>query len=200
MKVTFGNETFELTDEQVERMKKALGVGTKRLSDIAIGEAFKVAGIEFIKFTEENGEAVAVAKDVLFDAKFDDDTSNFANSSLLEKLKNEVLAKIEAAIGADNILHFVTDLTSLDGLNNYGKTTSKISLPTFEFYRKHATIFDKYSPKKWWWLSTPWSTPARNYRFTVCCVSNCGSLDYSGCYGNIGVRPVLTFKSSIFVS
>lgn len=200
MKVTFGNETFELTPEQVERMKKALGVGTKRLSDIAIGETFKVADIEFIKFTEENGEAVAVARNILFKEKFGDDTNNFANSSLLEKLENEVLVKIEAAIGANNVLPFATYLTSLDGLNDYGETTSKISLPTFEFYRKHVKIFDKHNPNGWWWLSTPWSTPAHNYDYAVCCVDADGALDFSNCYNYRGVRPFLVFKSSIFVS
>lgn len=200
MKVTFGDETFDLTEEQVAAMKRALGVGGKRLSEVAVGDTFKIGDIEFIKFSEENGEAAAVTKTAVFNGVFGSDTNHFGNSNILNRLKNEVLSKIEAAVGADNVMHFVTDLTSLDGLDDYGKITSKISLPTAEFYRDNVKIFDKYGVNTRLWLSTPWSTPSHGYNRTICCVRIDGSLVKSTCDAYCDVRPLLLFKSSIFVS
>lgn len=200
MKVIINGQDFELTSEQVAILNKALGLSKKQLSDVTIGDIFKIANIEFIKVTEENGVVAAVAKNVLFTKEFDDNTNNFSKSNLLKYLEKEVLPKIETDIGANNVVEFETDLTSLDGLDDYGTMKSKISLPTFDFYRKHVKIFDKYKASKWWWLSTPDSTPTHGYSSVVRVVYCDGTLCNDFCYYSIGVRPVLFFKSSIFVS
>ena len=192
MTITINNQKLELTDEQVNKLKKALGLNGKQLADVAIGDTFKVADIEFIHF----GDGVAVAKDILFNAEFDDDTNNFAASSLLHRLKQKVLSKIEEEIGADNVLEFETDLWALDGTDEYGKMKSKISLPTIDFYRANRKIFNKHHINKWWWLATPDST---NNSF-VRCVDYVGTLRSDYCYYFNGVRPFLIFNSSIFVS
>ena len=165
------------------------------LSSVAIGDTFKVADIEFIHF----GDGVAVAKDALFSATFGDN-NNFAKSGLLNKLKNEVLPKIENAIGSDNVLEFETDLLSLDGSDKYGTLKSKISLPTFDFYRKNVKIFDKYKLSKWWWLATPDSTEDHTNDDWVVCVTPDGYLSCNRYYYDIGVRPFCRFKSSILVT
>lgn len=193
MTITINNQKLELTNEQVIKLKKALNLDGKQLADIAIGDTFKVADIEFIHF----GNGVAVAKDILFDAKFDDNTNNFAKSSLLLRLKKEVLSKIEAEVGAKNVLEFETDLWALDGTDEYGKMKSKISLPTIDFYRQNRKIFSKHHISKWWWLSTPDST---NNSSGVRCVDGDGSLFNYYCSGRSGVRPFLIFNPSIFVS
>ena len=192
MTITINNQNFELTNEQVNKLKKALGLNGKQLADVAIGDTFKVADIEFIHF----GDGVAVAKDTLFDAKFDNNTNNFAKSSLLSKLKKDVLSKIEAEVGTENVLEFETDLWALDGTDEYGKMKSKISLPTLDFYRVNRKIFSKHHISKWWWLATPDSTNNSRIR----CVSSDGTLgNYYGDDSD-GVRPFLIFKSDIFVS
>lgn len=198
--INLNEQTFSLTSEQVDKLQKALGINGKRLSDVAIGDTFRVADIEFIKFDEENGAVTAVAKDVLCSKVFDDDTNNFAKSSLLKYLTNELLPKIETAVGANNVLEFETDLVSLDGLDDYGTMRSKISLPTFDFYRKHVKIFDKHKVNNYWWLSTPDSTPAHEVKYWVRIVDGVGTLYSDNCYCHFGVRPVCHFVSSIFVS
>lgn len=192
MTIVINNQNFELTNEQVTKLKQALGLNGKQLADVAIGDTFKIADIEFIHF----GDGVAVVKDTLFDAKFDSRTNNFAKSDLLHKLNNEVLSKIEKEVGAENVLEFETDLWALDGTDEYGKIKSKISLPTFDFYRKNKKVFSKHYINNWWWLATPDST---NNSF-VCLVSNVGAVNGRDCYVCIGVRPFLIFKSNIFVS
>ena len=200
MTITINNQTFELTNEQVDKLKKALNLNDKQLSDVAIGDTFKVADIEFIKFAEEDGVVTAVAKDILFGEKFDGADNNFATSKLLAQLQYNVLPKIEAAVGADNVLEFETDLTSLDGLDDYGVMKSKISLPTFDFYRKNVKLFDKHKVKNWWWLSTPDSTTTHSWDTAVRIVGDDGTLYSCNCISNYGVRPVCHFVSSIFIS
>ena len=198
--ININGQTFDLTPEQVDKLTKALGINGKTLSDVAIGDTFKVADVEFIKVAEENGEVIAVTKKVLCNKMFDNDTNNFSKSSLLKYLKNEVLPKIEAAVGVNNVVEFETDLTSLDGLDDYGTMKSKISLPTFDFYRKHVKIFDKYKVNQSWWLSTPDSTPTHGIKSWVRFVYVVGALNYDSCGRSFGVRPVCHFVSSIFVS
>lgn len=172
----------------------------KILKIVGVGEVFKVAGFEFIKFYDENGNTVAVAKDGWFNSTFGRN-NNLAESKILKRLKEEFLPKIEAAIGAENILEHEVDLLSLDGSDKWGKIKEKISIPTFDFYRKHVKVFDKHKVSDWWWLATPDTTSEHLNDDWVRCVAPSG--DISNCdsyYRNFGVRPFCIFVSSISVS
>lgn len=170
-----------------------------KLSEVKIGNTFTIGGIEFIKFSEQNGAAVAVAKESLFDSKFGDN-NDFSKSKILKDLQKKVLPELEKDIGAENILEFETDLLSLDGSDVYGKMKSRISLPTFDFYRANAKIFDRYKLDDLWWLSTPDSTEEHINDYWIVCVSPRGFIG-NDVYGrSYGVRPILHFVSSIFVS
>ena len=176
-------------------MEKAI-----KLSEVQVGKTFFIAGIEFIKFNDENGKTAAVSKDVLFKSDFGKN-NNFAESSVLRKLEQEVLPKIAAEIGEENICEFETDLISLDGSKKHGKIRSKVSLPTFDFYRNNVEIFDKYKLDCWWWISTPDTTSDHLSDDWIVCVSPLGNI-YDDFYrfNNYGVRPFCIFKSNIFVS
>ena len=171
------------------------------LSNVKDGEVFSVAGIEFIKFFDEDGKTVAIAKNSLGDYRFGNN-NNFAESKIKEMLEKEVLPKIEAEIGVENIVEHEVDLLSLDGSDKWGKINCKISLPTFDFYRKHVKIFDKHKFNDWWWLATPDSTSDHSNDSWVSCVSPSGFLNRNrrGYYYGNGVRPFLIFVSSISVS
>lgn len=170
-----------------------------KLGEIKTGEIFKIGDFEFIKFSDENGEVVAVAKDTLFRSEFGKN-NNLAGSAIIERLEKEVLPALFDAIGEENIIEHEVDLTSLDGLKTYGSMKSKISIPTFDFYRANVAIFDKYKIDKWWWLATPDTTP-EHYNANWCaCVSPDGYIYYDSVNYDYGVRPFLKFVSSIFVS
>ena len=171
----------------------------KTLAEIKIGESFKVADIEFIKTGEENGQVTAVAKNSLFDMRFGDN-NNFAESYIKKKLETEILPRIEKAVGAENIIEHEVDLLSLDGDDKWGKTKCRISILTFDFYRRNVKIFDKHPIDDWWWLATP-DTTAKHYNDNwVVCVSPLGYIHYgNGCYFNFGVRQFIIFVSSISV-
>lgn len=170
------------------------------LAEIANGELFKVAGIEFIKFSDENGQTVAVAKDSLFGSTFGAN-NNFATSDIKRKLEEKILPKLEKAVGADNIIEHEVDLLSLDGDDKWGKVRCRISIPTFDFYRANVKVFDKYMLGAWWWLATPDTTSAHYNDNWIRCVSPHGLIigNYY-CGRDVGVRPFLIFSSSISVS
>lgn len=171
----------------------------RKLTEIVNGKTFKIGDVEFIKFAEENGEVTAVAKDIAFRSQFGKN-NNLKESSLLKRLNDEFLPKIAEAIGEENIIPHKVDLTSLDGLKTYGDMTTKISIPTFDFYRENVKIFDEYKLDTWWWLATPDTTPEHYNANWISCVSPVGDFSYNFYYGNLGVRPFLKFVSSISVS
>ena len=164
------------------------------------GEIFKVGGIEFIKFPSVNGKTPVVAKDILFSSRFGAENNNLIKSRVLERLETEILPKIVAEVGVENVCTFETDLTTLDGLKPYGVMESRISLPTFDFYRANVEIFDKHPVKNWWWLATPDSAKPHYDPVWTVCVSPSGDIlsDVYDC--DHGVRPILFFESSIFES
>lgn len=170
-----------------------------QLSEVKIGQTFTVAGIEFIKFTDEDGVCAVVSKDTLFNSEFGKN-NNFAESVILSKLKTDVLSKLEAEVGTENIKEFRLDLTSLDGLDTHGEIKTRIGLPTFDFYRKNVKLFDKYKVDDWWWTATPDTTEEHYNNYWVTSVSPRGYIDRNNCNVNYGVRPFLYFVSSISVS
>lgn len=170
----------------------------KTLAEIKIGELFKVADIEFIKFADENGNTVAVARESVFNSTFGNN-NNFATSRIKSRLESEILPKIEKSIGAENIVEHQVDLLSLDGDDKWGKVKCKISIPTFDFYRHNVKMFDKYKLGKWWWLSTPDTTTKHYTDDWAVGVSPHGSFgSYYCCYSG-WVRPFIIFVSSISV-
>ena len=164
------------------------------------GETFKVGEMEFIKFPDKDGMTPVVMKDIVFQSHFGR-TNNFKESDILQRMKEEILPDIVEAIGEENLCPVTTDLTSLDGLKDYGAVESLIALPTLDFYRENAENFQSHKLNCWWWLATPWSTPANDDDWCVLCVSPSGCIrNFNYCNDVNGVRPFLIFKSCIFGS
>ena len=163
-------------------------------------ELFKIGEYEFIKFVDDKGNIIGVLKDSLGDMRFGD-SNDFSKSDILAKLNKEFLPEIEKIVGSENVIEFETDLTSLDGSKKRGTMKSKVSLPTFDFYRNNRATFAKYNLDDWWWLATPHTTSEYANDWWISCVSPRGGINYYF-YGTdrIGVRPFLTFVSSIFDS
>ena len=169
-----------------------------RLSDVKDGEVFKIAGMEFIKFPEKDGEVPAVMKDIAFTSQFGDN-NDLRSSVVLKRMEKEIFPEIANAVGEENVCTIRTDLTTLCGMKDYGVMESRISLPTLDFYRENTNIFAKHPAAKWWWLATPETVLPRDDPFWTICVSPAGSFNF-GFHGSFGVRPFCIFKSSIFVS
>ena len=164
-----------------------------------IGKTIEIAGMEWmiLKKTEKGYFAVLNG----FDGKertFDSDSNNWIESDLRKELNDSFLKKITEELGEDAVVEFDRDLLSLDGQTEYGHCEDKISLLTVDEYRKYRKLLP--NTNDWWWLITPWSTPANGYISTLTVVSPSGYI-YTNGYGNsCGVRPVCIFSSSIFES
>ena len=167
---------------------------------VKVGETFQIGDMEFIRFPDVNGHTPVVMKDIDFRSSFGSN-NDFRESKILKRLQEEYLPRIIEAVGEENVLEFSTDLTTLDGLKNYGTLVSRISLPTFDFYRANVAIFDQHNPDTWWWLATADSAEPHYDPVWVSCVSPAGVIHYDIChYDTIGVRPFCILKSSIFES
>lgn len=164
------------------------------------GETFMIRDMEFIRFADAPVGTPVVLKDIAFRSRFGDD-NDFRSSDILKRLQEEFLPKIIEAVGEDNVLEFETDLTTLDGLKNYGTMRSRISIPTFDFYRSNVAVFDQHNPDTWWWLATADSTKPHYDPEWALCVSPSGSVYYVNYFDDsLGVRPFCILKSSIFGS
>ena len=188
-------QKIELTEEQIEKIRLSHGFCQTPFK-VNEGETFKIGDIELIRFPEINGGVPVVAKDSIARMKFGE-SNNLKESTELQKELDGFLKKITNVIGEENVVSFETDLLSLDGGDKYGKMTSKVSLPTLDFYRSNRKIFDKHKLDKYYWLATPDS----NDNNLVLCVAPSGCVYCNYLYGNgNGVRPFLHFVSSISVS
>jgi hypothetical protein len=172
---------------------------TTIFANVKDGDTFQVGKYVFIKFPDVDGKTPVVMKDVAFNSSFGGN-NDLRESTVLKRMQEEILPQIVEVVGEENVLTFKTDLTTLDGLKPYEDLESRISLPTFDFYRANVGIFDQYNLGVWWWLATPESAkPHYDLRWIVC-VSPSGYIYGNLCSRDIGVRPFLIFHSSIFGS
>ena len=194
--VNLENLSESAREEVLRSIAQAEAKPTNPLQGVQDGDTFTIAGMEFIKFPSTDGGTPIVAKKHLFTSKFGAN-NDLRQSPILTKLETEVLPKIAEAVGEENICTIKTDLTTLDGLKPYGSLESKISLPTFDFYRANVDIFDRHKIDRYFWLATPESAQPHDTPNWVVCVSPSGCIYYY-CDGGVGVRPILILKSTIF--
>lgn len=171
-----------------------------KLSDLKPKDEFKIGDEVFIVLEQTDNGTRVIAKEFAYcDVKFGDN-SDWKVSPIRKTLNNEYFKKIAAIIGEKNILSMDRDLTSLDGLDDYGTCTDKVSLLTSAEYAKYHKILGlKSNYPDWWWLITPASTPSNDYARGVCFVGSGGILRWDDCDYSDGVRPFLNLDSSILV-
>jgi hypothetical protein len=189
------NDIAELIS-RVETLEKKLGV-THIPKGLKIGDEFELADINW-KILDITDAGYMCIGDSLGDKKFDENSSDWNESSLREYLNNEFYEKIAREVGRENIISSKRNLLSLDGQTEYGESDDFVSLLTVDEYRKYRKLIPNTGD--WWWLVTPWSTPCNEYSKTVAVVSPSGRIYRNFCNFNRGVRPFCIFSSSIFES
>ena len=158
-------------------------------------------GLDWLVLSETDKSVLVLAEHSIGEMPFDENNNNdWKNSSLRKYLKDDFLKQLEQN-GADlsKIIPMQRNLTTDDGLTDYGFCEDKITLLTADEYRTH-----RYSIKNldnWWWLATAYSTASNGYPHYARSVDTDGTLNHdSAYYGDGGVRPALTLSSEIFVS
>lgn len=176
-------------DEDPERYEDMFRESVK---EWRINNIFEICGQPCTKLKEENGNTYYHMCKPLFESEFGSD-NNYTNSTLRkELLKHEFTASLQKEYG-DRLVPVVMDLTALDGLKDYGKVTDIIGIPDLNLYREcreNILVGDR-----WWWLSTPNSTPSGTGSSRVRCVRDDGDVDWDECDWRGGVRPFFILKS-----
>lgn len=169
---------------------------------IKAGSTFTIADTEFIVLEHlKNGTTICLTKDFIkCNAQFDENTNNYAKASI-RKVYENFAKRIAAVVGDENMDEFELDLTTDDGLKDYGSIKTKCSPLTDVQYRKYSEIIEHYPVDDWWWLANAVSTPRRDIKYWVRCVTSGGNMYYCIC-GNscCGVRAVCIFSSELELS
>lgn len=174
---------------------------TKTNIKIAPSSVISYGGLDCIVLDVEQDKILVLAKESIGNMPFDEGNSNnFPKGTLCKYLNGEFIKTLKAN-GADTsaLIPTTIDLTSDDGLKDYGETTQKIFLLTCDMYRKYRSIIPNLDD--WWWLATAYSTESNGYAHYARHVGSVGGLVISAAYyGLYGVRPAFYLKSSILES
>ena len=184
------------------QMEKTLKTG--KIGQFGAESRITYGGVKWVVLDARPNMSLCIAEDVLKGENgevrymaFDTDNKNdFAASSVRAFLNGDFLEELAAA-GADKeaFVPIVLDLTSDDGLDDYGTDSAKIGLITDQMYRAFRKIIPKASED--YWTCTPYSGLSYGVRY----VDTSGALNYNYAYaGNWGVRPLCALKSDILVS
>lgn len=174
---------------------------TKTNIKIAPSSVISYGGLDCIVLDVEQDKILVLAKESIGNMPFDEGNSNnFPKGTLCKYLNGEFIKTLKAN-GADTsaLIPTTIDLTSDDGLKDYGETTQKIFLLTCDMYRKYRSIIPNLDD--WWWLATAYSTESNGYASSARGVRSDGGLGRDSAYGGYyGVRPAFYLKSSILES
>ena len=191
---------IELTEEQIKQIADAYCVQQKQLSDCAVGSTVKIGEFEMVVLDQQEGQTALILKDMYGESSmFDEENNKYAGSYVDEKCQ-KFAQELSEVVGWDNIMLHAVDLTSDDGLDDYGVVERRASLITTDMYRKFVKILDTCNPKCWWWMATPHSTKHHENDAWVKCVSPAGGISIDDFDCDNGVRPFCILKSTIFVS
>ncbi len=191
---------IDLTEEQARQIAESFTLKPSvRLGDVPVGQVVKLGEYEFVVLEHNCGTTQLIMKGILEDdVKFGEDNNDYRKSNV-RKMFDEFADKLAAIVGGDNIIQHAVDLTSEDGLKDYGSVIERVSLLTTVQYRKFVDILDMHKPNVWWWLATPNSTPRHENDSWTICVSPRGYVDCVGCNYDFAVRPFCILNSDLFI-
>lgn len=167
------------------------------------GERFIVDGEEFVKLGDIAGGAFVLLADTLpdycafesEDADDDRDHNNFIGSNV-KRVVDEWLHRHKTL--SDAAMALPIDLTSMDGMTDYGMPNVYGRILTVDEYRKYRRFIPLTD--KPFWTATPWCTLSVDDYYAYL-VDTDGSLSSDfAYYADCCARPALALKSSLLVS
>lgn len=174
---------------------------TMEICKVRNGERFIVDGEEFVKLGEVAGGVFVLLVGTLPDycafESEDRDHNNFIGSNV-KRVVDEWLHRHK--ILSEAALALPIDLTSMDGMTDYGMPNVYGRILTVDEYRKYRRFIPLTD--KPFWTATPWCTrsshSSRNRAYNVDSVG--GVYDNDVYYAFHCARPALALKSSLLVS
>lgn len=195
-----GKDVDITVNENSDKIEIIIDLANKNFklpNNLKSGDVFKgIDGDEWILLYRKESEIGILRKEFLKEMKFGSN-NNYNGCDIDKYLCNTYLPELERKFGKENIVEHEVDLLSLDGENDYGVIKRKVSLLTFDEYRRNKKAIKKYI-NKWFWLATPDSTPSGYGSGSVQCVSSGGGVRYFWCCSCGAVRPFLVLKDSVF--
>lgn len=167
------------------------------LKNATRGTVFDYAGQSWILLENDpTGRTLCLSKDITETRAFDEgNCNNFAVASSKEYLNGAYLDNLlEDVNGPNAFLTTELDLTTDDGLKDYGTCTVTIFLLTVDQYRRNRDVIP--NADDWWWLSTAFSTKSNGYESLARRVSTDGTLGWSSAYYG-GRRPAPRLLSGL---
>ena len=181
-------------NERSKTMKKALKTAPR-------GTAFNYAGQRWVVLEHNATGTLCLTEKIVEDRAFDDGNCNdFSKSSSLRYLNGPFLDTLIDAAGCSSaFLTSELDLTTDDGLKDYGTCNVTIFLLTVDQYRRNRDVIP--NADDWWWLSTAVSTASNGYEHSARFVRADGTLYGSNAYGGrSGLRPACYLDSDLLIS
>lgn len=174
------------------------------LGGVPRGYSFLLDGVELVKLDDDGEGSFVVTADAL------PNTVPFCNDEEVEAPNNYQGSNLHHIIEDwaesrpnlyEALLEREIDLTTMDGMTDYGKPQLSMRPLTVDEYRKYRRFIPLTSRAYWlatWWLRSPYSS----YYDRASCVNTSGALYSDNVYSayNCCPRPAFYLKSEIVVS
>lgn len=166
---------------------------TTTIDELEQGAVFKWGKKEFIKLDAISAGCLCLAKDVWFKSKFDDQTNDWSKSQLRGYIATKAIDFIP---DIDKLMLFDRDLTTDDGLTDYGYCyDDAISMLTCDEYRKYRK-FIPTTDERYWTITAD----SIIYSLFVRFIYSDGALNGGNTYcEHVGVRPLICLANDTLV-
>jgi len=169
----------------------------EKFRGLKIGDTFELAELTW-KILDRTDKGIVCLAERIKDSFNFGLNNDWKESSLRKYLNKDFYENLVNEIGEDHVVTFERDLISLDGQKEYGKCEDKVSIISFDEYRKYRELIP--NAEYWWWTLTPDSTKCNGDTSWIRIVSPSGRIR-NDCYNcGRGVRPLCIFSSSLFES
>lgn len=169
----------------------------EKFRGLKIGDTFELAELTWKILYRTDKGIVCLAERIKDSFNFGLN-NDWKESSLRKYLNKDFYENLVNEIGEDHVVTFERDLISLDGQKEYGKCEDKVSIISFDEYRKYRELIP--NAEYWWWTLTPDSTKCNGDTSWIRIVSPSGNFYCNDCSYGCGVRPLCIFSSSLFES
>lgn len=181
---------------------------TITLDRVPLGGTFTLDGVRFVKLAGDREAVFVLTEDIPADmgyVQFEDDDAtredhnNFNGSLVQKEIERWVRDKHKPIF--DAVVERPIDLTTMDGMTDYGCPLTVARILTIDEYRQHRRFIPLVD--KPYWLATGWTTASSPYSGTTDAyyIGTDGTVHGNyACNTYFAPRPALYLKSSILVS
>lgn len=181
---------------------------TITLDRVPFGATFTLDGVRFVKLDGDRDAVFALAEDTVADlgcVQFEadnaarEDHNNFNGSLVQKEIERWVRDQHKPIF--DAVVERPIDLTTMDGMTDYGCPLTVVRILTIDEYRKHRRFIPLTD--KPYWLATGWTTassPYSNTRYAYSISTDGTVRDDYVYYAGFAPRPALYLQSQILVS